>query len=331
MQWQRNDRLVTKAISIYVAEHREELVNLLKPDELHDAQTRRFGLLRVGRARFRKEPLQVQERFLAQSTAGKSAPRARPLHSILLGPPLRRHCTKRRQENWRHQAPVSADAGDGGGVGDDTGSGVGGGGGVGDDAGSGVGDGGGVGDDFGICGVVAPGAAQAMTPAAKSKASGSQDLPLGCAAPSRRIPVPENGNWPCEQDQDFRTSDSDLATELQKHLAALKVLFGHPGSFEVLGAALRLLHELSPALALRPESTGMKAAVLLGMGAKFTFGDLVPTCQLWSQVAGKGRSQERRTRELEARLFHDWAAHGLAGEYAMDVIDRPGLIIIKRT
>ena len=89
MQWQRNDRLVTKAISIYVAEHREELVNLLKPDELHDAQTRRFGLLRVGRARFRKEPLQVQARFLAQSTAGKSAPRARPLHSILLGPPLR--------------------------------------------------------------------------------------------------------------------------------------------------------------------------------------------------------------------------------------------------
>ena len=68
-RWQQTDRVRTKAISLYSADHRAAILQNMIPEHQKNKNTRRRELLRVGRIRFNQEPMEEQGKYMQKAKA----------------------------------------------------------------------------------------------------------------------------------------------------------------------------------------------------------------------------------------------------------------------
>lgn len=108
---------------------------------------------------------------------------------------------------------------------------------------------------------------------------------------------------------------ASMRQRLGKAAPTLAQLYGDAGAAEVIAATFRILDAILPQLRMQKQSDAVKVAVVAGLAAKLTQTPADPTHvkKLWAAFAG--RSNKASVAKLEPHVLNMWAAQSLDSEY----------------
>ena len=305
--WATRDRQRTHAISLYLADHRDDFLRKLSADDRRGAtkEQRRNELLRLARRAFHIESPAVQRRYY-EKVAGKPA-----------------RGNGRRRLSGKQAAAASGEVEKSG-----TSEGVPAG------ASEGVGTSGGIQTSTGV------GAAAPTTPPHEvrchlsSPTRGSPDtLTAQTQTGDMEATIPQveqmlasgdvgalvaprlcTPSWTKHFELRGTGPEAKVHSCIVSHIVDLRKFYGDIAAADVLGASLRFLYQFGPVLGLTAEllqdrtACQVQAAAILGLAVKMVLAsdctDKVPVSRLWLKVAGN--SNISRVRALEIRLLNLW-------------------------
>ena len=290
------DRARTAAISLYVADHRPELLKHLPEQAKVDKNVKRTELLRLGRSRFCQEAPEAQREYLQRAT-GRAGSRRAPSVGHAAGAALEPDgsCSAGlapggaealgrsgvRERDLAEHDPVASQ-------------------GSGASPAQVAGD---AGDALASAGAVAP-----ATPSAKR---GSEQSPCPVLKRARPSVIAEPQPSPRWSATLARRAEDDVVPVLSCRLALLQRIVGVAAGAEVLAAGYRIARHASAVAA----PSQVKVAAILGLAVKLnqqvgkgTIG------MLWFSVAGPGA--EECVAKVERDIFERMAKDGLVGDCA---------------
>lgn len=307
--WAAQDRIRTRAVSLYLADHRENLCQKLPVcARTAGANVKRNRLLHLARRCFRVEGFDVQRRYL-QKAAGipsldrSSVPRrlrGKQRVDAQSGPSGRgevletpkKPVSKPEQTSGRGDVQRTSGGGDVQRTSEKP--------------------------------VSRPGEVDQMSDEQTSGRWGVEQP----SAPSRAAPMKARAQ-PWGHHFEARTSDTqdEVRSCITQHIGSLRTMYGDIAAAEVFGASLRFLDQFGcalkraegaspPALPSHREAlTRVKSAAIIGLAVKMVLTaelvDRAPVSQLWSKIVVG--SNVARVRALETQLVSLWP--GLERDY----------------
>ena len=283
------DRLRRQAISKYIADHRADLLRLLRPAQLKDRNTERRELERVGRIHFNREPPETQGQYMprrAEETPASGVPESQGLLSPSSDPEQPR--PKKDGVAQAAARPRSS----------------------------------------GVSGS-RPRKRQGAVVQAASSSTAAACPTTSYVTPKRGLEKTQDPKRGLEKTQAaascpkrLRTSEtvdshwvagrasSVLHDQLVRCTKNLRVIYGDATTFEILAVGMRMLdHVNMQSQAFRSFRVGVKVAAVVGVAAKKVHSgaevaeDHVIT--LWAKIAGK--SSEPQVRQVEKMFVVQWA------------------------
>ena len=279
----RHDRLRTKAISVYLDDHRAELHGTLKMVASMDSNEKRKALEQAARKRFREEPVGVQEHYLkaVEAKAKAKGTKQVPSSGVHDGPqsssPVECQQTPEVKRRRRSSA-VQRLRGSGEKINSKT--------------------------------DMMSSAVQRLRGSGEKINSKTDMMPPKAITRSQpKVPVDKDGK-----------ARAALHQVLLHCKGTLQEIYGDAGAFGTLSSGLRLLDAVPVATWTGDDFA--KAAAVLGVAAKLTQTPMegknhVRT--LWTKIAGKHR--ERQVRNLELKVLTAWARDSLESDYLPPVVE----------